>query len=1210
MPRLTLADLYGVPELVLGRRAARLTINGRVCEIIRESHFPGWREVEHYRLQPVAANSSSSSSNPDGANAMTASSGAINASQLVLSTVPPRPAPPRPQSDYPLLAGYYEVVVWSGDGVVAGGGTWSRVLHPEFGTANRHLGPGLAPSNLLGEIANAGGNIQFDFINSGGAGGPTCTSNSFEQTPEQKNHEVAAAGLKLGLSDAHLVFAAFELVTFLRAIPACLVEAGPQLERALWRYESIWLPLLAVEQSSSGGTRDPEEGGSAAALVPPPDVAWVWAVHMLSPDGYKRDVVDRMLVGGGPSAFARPLSTLMRSVMGISFSSESGSGGIGRSAGVATAGAREQFEAFTRADAPHSAGVHFLRDGFAYSAEDYRYSQEAWRNFCAAKRIMSAGDVTETSGEAYFAPCWTPPVRLASSSSGPGSWSLWEPQESTDLHKGAPRAFQTAFSYDLPAAVYRQRVFNYQINLPHFRDFDFLTRAVDRYKKFLYLKQLVTTPSLTPSGEKHAPTGEVFLVPCYDNDLVWHAHQLHASYAEDTKKIMGGRKMLPHDDSVNDRAENSKLNQSQKKTTKLWEDAFGAARNPFAADGAMFRGLPPARYDGRGLLDSGGGFNVTSRPAVFRPEQDDAAMQRELGLPSLKEDVEFLTGESENSNAATGGGSGQGRKSFNSRPWWHWVVESAAVRSQDPAVSEVASKLWLVDGDKQGQPNLRLSSSGKVLLGKGTTTQPERPMFTARVRVTRKNATAATSANTSLPYTSIELSVKIFDWAGREIATAHSVDGRTIPLGRKEFAPERCLGAPQRVRRCSWCCGLPCELPPGGGFAPENFYDDPSKILLPPLERFSVRKSAFRLATLTHKPNVASDHQHLRKITVNAGRTLESGMLITAGGCDYAASFAHWGDYYPGCRGIKGIPGVSGTKDTAAVPGVKGVPGVVTQFGELRTRVVKLDRADTPMIPTFLTFDHRSVWVKDTNSGKKIERRVPVKMHLLSSDKAHRDDVHVDLARGVVSVRNKFFEEGQSSQSFQPEPRATTNKGAARGEGPSEQDHEKRQHPFAPAIANAGGLALAFSVALQRELMGTPIVNFMRQANPGLEYPEDKKTKVGLLGLGTFLGGVGLSVYDESSCAAGSCFFYSGSASAGSGAPSEGPTTCGGDDSAAEVRAVVAAEDAVAAEAVEAAEAAEAGAAEAVEDEQLGFSGWTDFDAGLGARAALSRSVS
>eukprot|EP00391_Amoebophrya_sp_Ameob2_P004732 CAMPEP_0179007836 /NCGR_PEP_ID=MMETSP0795-20121207/15380_1 /TAXON_ID=88552 /ORGANISM="Amoebophrya sp., Strain Ameob2" /LENGTH=524 /DNA_ID=CAMNT_0020702851 /DNA_START=9 /DNA_END=1579 /DNA_ORIENTATION=- len=524
---------------------------------------------------------------------------------------------------------------------------------------------------------------------------------------------------------------------------------------------------------------------------------------------------------------------------------------------------------------------------------------------------------------------------------------------------------------------------------------------------------------------------------------------------------MGGRKMLPHDDSVNDRAENSKLNQSQKKTTKLWEDAFGV------------------------------------RPAVFRPEQDDAAMQRELGLPSLKEDVEFLTGESENSNAATGGGSGQGRKSFNSRPWWHWVVESAAVRSQDPAVSEVASKLWLVDGDKQGQPNLRLSSSGKVLLGKGTTTQPERPMFTARVRVTRKNATAATSANTSLPYTSIELSVKIFDWAGREIATAHSVDGRTIPLGR--------------VRRCSWCCGLPCELPPGGGFAPENFYDDPSKILLPPLERFSVRKSAFRLATLTHKPNVASDHQHLRKITVNAGRTLESGMLITAGGCDYAASFAHWGDYYPGCRGIKGIPGVSGTKDTAAVPGVKGVPGVVTQFGELRTRVVKLDRADTPMIPTFLTFDHRSVWVKDTNSGKKIERRVPVKMHLLSSDKAHRDDVHVDLARGVVSVRNKFFEEGQSSQSFQPEPRATTNKGAARGEGPSEQDHEKRQHPFAPAIANAGGLALAFSVALQRELMGTPIVNFMRQANPGLEYPEDKKTKVGLLGLGTFLGGVGLS---------------------------------------------------------------------------------------------------
>ena len=50
---------------------------------------------------------------------------------------------------------------------------------------------------------------------------------------------------------------------------------------------------------------------------------------------------------------------------------------------------------------------------------------------------------------------------------------------------------------------------------------------------------------------KHPDT---FLVPCYDFDLVWHAHQLDPeTYAADTKAILG--KLMPHDDSVNDRSE-------------------------------------------------------------------------------------------------------------------------------------------------------------------------------------------------------------------------------------------------------------------------------------------------------------------------------------------------------------------------------------------------------------------------------------------------------------------------------------------------------------------------------------------------------------------------------------------------------------------------------------------------------------------------------
>ena len=60
-----------------------------------------------------------------------------------------------------------------------------------------------------------------------------------------------------------------------------------------------------------------------------------------------------------------------------------------------------------------------------------------------------------------------------------------------------------------------------------------------RYAMYLHLKS------------KHPDT---FLVPCYDFDLVWHAHQLDpVTYAADTKAVLG--KLMPHDDSVNDRSE-------------------------------------------------------------------------------------------------------------------------------------------------------------------------------------------------------------------------------------------------------------------------------------------------------------------------------------------------------------------------------------------------------------------------------------------------------------------------------------------------------------------------------------------------------------------------------------------------------------------------------------------------------------------------------
>ena len=59
-------------------------------------------------------------------------------------------------------------------------------------------------------------------------------------------------------------------------------------------------------------------------------------------------------------------------------------------------------------------------------------------------------------------------------------------------------------------------------------------------------------------------------------------------YAADCEAILGYT--LPHDDSVNDRSDGSKLNNAHEITVRLWNEAFG---NSFAKPGAMFRGDPP-----------------------------------------------------------------------------------------------------------------------------------------------------------------------------------------------------------------------------------------------------------------------------------------------------------------------------------------------------------------------------------------------------------------------------------------------------------------------------------------------------------------------------------------------------------------------------------------------------------------------------------------
>ena len=133
--------------------------------------------------------------------------------------------------------------------------------------------------------------------------------------------------------------------------------------------------------------------------------------------------------------------------------------------------------------------------------------------------------------------------------------------------------YQSKIQYNLEEACSRQFKFYYQVSLPHYRDDLFLEKAVERYEHHLRLK------SAHP---------DVFMVPCYDVDLIWHAHQLHPlNYRQTTKELLG--KTLHHDDTETSRTPGSKLYDSEMNTRAVWK----ANGLHFARPGAMYRGEPP-----------------------------------------------------------------------------------------------------------------------------------------------------------------------------------------------------------------------------------------------------------------------------------------------------------------------------------------------------------------------------------------------------------------------------------------------------------------------------------------------------------------------------------------------------------------------------------------------------------------------------------------
>ncbi|KAK9816194.1 hypothetical protein WJX74_008751 [Apatococcus lobatus] len=197
-----------------------------------------------------------------------------------------------------------------------------------------------------------------------------------------------------------------------------------------------------------------------------------------------------------------------------------------------------------------------------------------------------AEDILASTGVAAQSFCSHPVIRTEASLLGAQKlWRVMFPEEPFDLDEAAvPSRYAhlqaespaSGFKYKIADAVDRQQAFWYQVSLPHYRDEQFLRAADRNYRQFLLLHQQ------NPGN---------FIVPSFDMDLLWHAHQAcHAMYLEDCRAAFG--KLFGHDDSINDRAPGLQLENGFQRTARLYAQTFG---RPYTFAGGMWRGpAPPA----------------------------------------------------------------------------------------------------------------------------------------------------------------------------------------------------------------------------------------------------------------------------------------------------------------------------------------------------------------------------------------------------------------------------------------------------------------------------------------------------------------------------------------------------------------------------------------------------------------------------------------
>lgn len=155
--------------------------------------------------------------------------------------------------------------------------------------------------------------------------------------------------------------------------------------------------------------------------------------------------------------------------------------------------------------------------------------------------------------------------------------SLWENNTGTTFDysldqsvNSAYDSFKTNFFCDLYKLSQSQKIYYYQVCLPHFSSLKYLKKALKRYKQYLHLKQL------NPC---------VCLQQCYAIDIIWRSHQLNPKAYYSDCMSMFGKLLCCHDNGP-------KLSVSY--SNQLWIKHF---KEDYICPGAAYRGQAPIELE-------------------------------------------------------------------------------------------------------------------------------------------------------------------------------------------------------------------------------------------------------------------------------------------------------------------------------------------------------------------------------------------------------------------------------------------------------------------------------------------------------------------------------------------------------------------------------------------------------------------------------------